>query len=79
MKLLAVMSHPDDAEVWAGGTLAKWVTCGHSAHVAVMTYGEADVRGGGCQRCGCVYNGFFPDLAGESSRHDFRGSKQFFY
>ena len=58
MKLLAVMSHPDDAEVWAGGTLAKWVTCGHSAHVAVMTYREADVRGAetreGARRLGCT-------------------------
>jgi N-acetylglucosamine malate deacetylase 1 len=58
MKILAVMSHPDDAEVWAGGTLAKWVTCGQSAHVAVMTYGEADVRGAevreGARRLGCT-------------------------
>ena len=31
MKILAVMSHPDDAEVWAGGTLAKYVAHGHGA------------------------------------------------
>lgn len=58
MKILAVMSHPDDAECWAGGTLAKFVACGHSAHVVVMTYGEADVRGAeaqeGARRLGCT-------------------------
>lgn len=45
MKILAVMSHPDDAEVWAGGTLAKYVVHGHRAHVIVLTYEEEDVRG----------------------------------
>ena len=45
MKILAVMSHPDDAEVWAGGTLAKYVAHGHGAHIVVMTYGDEDVRG----------------------------------
>ena len=58
MKILAVMSHPDDAEVWAGGTLAKYVDCGHSAHVVVMTYGEGDDRGAeaqeGARRLGCT-------------------------
>ena len=58
MKLLAVMSHPDDAEVWAGGTLAKYVGRGHSAHIVVMTYGDGDRRGSeareGARRLGCT-------------------------
>ena len=58
MKILAVMSHPDDAECWAGGTLAKYVACGHSVHIVVMTYGEEDVRGAealeGARRMGCA-------------------------
>lgn len=52
------MSHPDDAEVWAGGTLAKYVTYGHNAHIVVMTYGEEDDRGAeaqeGARRLGCT-------------------------
>ena len=28
MKLLAVMAHPDDAEIWAGGTIAKHIQRG---------------------------------------------------
>jgi LmbE family N-acetylglucosaminyl deacetylase len=45
LHMLAVMAHPDDAEVWAGGTLAKFVDRGHRAHIAVMTYGPHDPRG----------------------------------
>jgi LmbE family N-acetylglucosaminyl deacetylase len=58
MKVLAVMSHPDDAEVWSGGTLAKYVGHGHSAHIVVMTYGDGDRRGEeareGAERLGCT-------------------------
>jgi LmbE family N-acetylglucosaminyl deacetylase len=45
MKILAVMAHPDDAEVWSGGTLAKYTANGHQGHVVVMTYSENDLRG----------------------------------
>jgi LmbE family N-acetylglucosaminyl deacetylase len=57
MKLLAIMSHPDDAEVWAGGTLAKFVALGHEGHIVVMTYGGEDLRAReareGAGRLGC--------------------------
>jgi N-acetylglucosamine malate deacetylase 1 len=57
MKALAVMAHPDDAEVWAGGTLAKYVEAGHLGHIVVMTYGAGDPRGReaeeGARRLGC--------------------------
>lgn len=66
MKVMAVMAHPDDAEVWAGGTLAKFVRTGHTAHIAVMTYGPHDLRGReaqeGAQRLGCSIDLLgFPD------------------
>jgi LmbE family N-acetylglucosaminyl deacetylase len=58
MKVMAVMSHPDDAEVWAGGALAKHVAHGHKAHIVVMTYKARDGRGReareGARRLGCT-------------------------
>jgi LmbE family N-acetylglucosaminyl deacetylase len=57
MKIMAVMAHPDDAEVWAGGTLAKYIDYGHDAHIVVMTYAAEDLRGTealeGAHRLGC--------------------------
>jgi LmbE family N-acetylglucosaminyl deacetylase len=57
MKILTVMAHPDDAEVWAGGTLAKYVKHGHPAHIVVLTYASEDTRGKeaqeGARRLGC--------------------------
>lgn len=37
---LAVYAHPDDAEVSAGGTLARWVSQGAEVHLLVCTAGE---------------------------------------
>ena len=34
-RLLAVMAHPDDAELWAGGTLADHARKGHDVIIAV--------------------------------------------
>lgn len=45
MKVMTVMAHPDDAEVWAGGTLARFVELGHEAHIVVMTYDAHHLRG----------------------------------
>ncbi len=57
MKVMAVMAHPDDAEVWAGGTLAKFFQMGHEAHIVVMTYDVHHLRGKealeGARRLGC--------------------------
>jgi LmbE family N-acetylglucosaminyl deacetylase len=38
--VLAVFAHPDDAEICAGGTLAKWVAEGRSVHLLVLTNGD---------------------------------------
>ena len=36
--LLTVMAHPDDAELWAGGTIARHIHDGGTATVAVATH-----------------------------------------
>ena len=57
VRAMAIMAHPDDAEVWAGGTLAKFVRMGCQGHIVVMTYSEDSERGlearEGARRLGC--------------------------
>lgn len=38
--VLAVFAHPDDAEICAGGTLAKWAAVGREVHLLVLTNGD---------------------------------------
>ncbi len=38
--VLAVFAHPDDAEICAGGTLAKWAARGREVHLLVLTNGD---------------------------------------
>jgi LmbE family N-acetylglucosaminyl deacetylase len=38
--VLAVLAHPDDAEIAAGGTLAKWAAAGRDVHLLVLTNGD---------------------------------------
>ena len=38
--VLAVFAHPDDAEISAGGTLAKWVSGEREVHLLVLTNGD---------------------------------------
>lgn len=40
MKILAVVAHPDDAEIFCGGTLAKHTDRGDKITIAYMTHGE---------------------------------------
>lgn len=42
--VLAVFGHPDDAEICAGGTLARWCAEGLAVHLLVLTNGD---RGSG--------------------------------
>ncbi|HZD17777.1 MAG TPA: PIG-L deacetylase family protein [Actinomycetota bacterium] len=37
---LAVFAHPDDAEIAAGGTLAKWAAAGREVRLLVLTNGD---------------------------------------
>ena len=39
-RVLAVYAHPDDAEISAGGTLARWAQAGSEVHVTVTTRGD---------------------------------------
>ena len=45
MRLTAVMAHPDDAEIWAGGTIRKHIERGDEALIIYMTALEDSVRG----------------------------------
>jgi LmbE family N-acetylglucosaminyl deacetylase len=38
--VLGVFAHPDDAEIGAGGTLAKWAAAGREVHLLVLTNGD---------------------------------------
>lgn len=39
-RTLVVIPHPDDAEVWAGGTIARWVREGSEVHYVICTDGS---------------------------------------
>jgi LmbE family N-acetylglucosaminyl deacetylase len=39
-RVLVIVAHPDDAEVHAGGTLARWVDEGRRVHLIVATSGD---------------------------------------
>ena len=45
MRLTAIMAHPDDAEIWAGGTICKHVERGDEALIVYMTAPEDSFRG----------------------------------
>ena len=38
--VLCVFAHPDDAEICAGGVLAKWATAGREVHLLILTNGD---------------------------------------
>ena len=38
-RALVITPHPDDAEVWAGGVIAKWTRAGAEVHCVVCTDG----------------------------------------
>lgn len=40
-RVLVVVAHPDDAEFWAGGTIAAWTDAGIEVTYCVLTDGEA--------------------------------------
>jgi N-acetylglucosamine malate deacetylase 1 len=45
LDILAFGAHPDDVELFAGGTLAKMTALGHSVGVVDLTRGELGTRG----------------------------------
>jgi N-acetylglucosamine malate deacetylase 1 len=56
MRLTAVMAHPDDAEIWAGGTICKHVERGDEALIVSIVANEDSVRGKEA-RCGAAILG----------------------
>ena len=50
LDILAFGAHPDDVELFAGGTLVKMAGLGHSTGVVDMTRGELGTRGTPAQR-----------------------------
>lgn len=57
MKLMAVMAHPDDAEIWCGGTLILHAEKGDPVRICVLSYTGESTRGKeaheGAKRMGC--------------------------
>jgi LmbE family N-acetylglucosaminyl deacetylase len=45
MKLMAILAHPDDAEIWAGGTIFKHTQRGDQARIVYMASTRDSVRG----------------------------------
>ena len=39
-RALVVTPHPDDAEIWCGGTVSKWVASGADVHYLLCTDGD---------------------------------------
>ena len=39
-RVLAIYAHPDDPEISAGGTLARWADAGADVHVLITTRGD---------------------------------------
>jgi LmbE family N-acetylglucosaminyl deacetylase len=38
--VLGIFAHPDDAEICAGGVMAKWVAAGREVHLLILTNGD---------------------------------------
>ena len=41
LRILIIGAHPDDADLKAGGTAAKWCALGHSVRLVSLTNGQA--------------------------------------
>ena len=57
MKLMAIMAHPDDAEIWCGGTLIRHAEKKDVVRICILSYTEQSTRGKeaqeGAKRMGC--------------------------
>jgi len=45
MRLMTVMAHPDDAEIWCGGTLILHAEMGDAVRICILSYTKESVRG----------------------------------
>jgi len=57
MRLMAVMAHPDDGELWCGGTLIIHAEKGDTVRICTLSYTDDSIRGKealeGARRMGC--------------------------
>ncbi|MFH1294062.1 MAG: PIG-L deacetylase family protein [Pseudomonadota bacterium] len=57
MRVMAVMAHPDDAEIWSGGTLILHAEKGDAVRICSLSYTGESTRGReaceGAKRMGC--------------------------
>ena len=63
MNIVLIGAHPDDCEIKAGGTCAKWAEAGFNLHVVCMTTGDAGHYGASssyCSHCSSVLRSTFP-------------------
>ena len=44
MRLMAVMAHPDDAEIWCGGTLILHADKGDAVRICIFSYEKDNVQ-----------------------------------
>jgi LmbE family N-acetylglucosaminyl deacetylase len=55
--MMPVMAHPDDAEIWCGGTLILHAEKGDEVRICILSYAEDSTRGKqareGAKRMGC--------------------------
>ena len=49
LTILAIGAHPDDPEIYCGGTLAKFAECGHKVFIAYVTDGTAEIGRASCR------------------------------
>lgn len=42
---MTVLAHPDDAEIWCGGTLILHSEMGDEIQICIMSYNEDSIRG----------------------------------
>ena len=45
LDILVLASHPDDAELGCGGTIARHIALGHKVGIVDLTRGELGTRG----------------------------------
>jgi LmbE family N-acetylglucosaminyl deacetylase len=45
MRLMVLTAHPDDAEIWCGGTLILHAEKGDEVHLCILSYTEDSLRG----------------------------------
>ena len=45
-KVLVIMAHPDDPEIFCGATLARWAANGHTIHYCMLTCGDKGAPNG---------------------------------